>query len=747
MLNHTYTSVKNANIVDCGRKTPVPSQPFPLLRDNYLGEYRTELDKKKVLANLGIATDLSLEWEYIKGDIGRSEALIKELDSRTKYITKVGEFKDQLISIIDGIRYLESVVGGEQEGEDLQNSRLDLLEAASKDVSDSLVELVNYIQDTVDVNITDLTTKLNTVSEKVNNITALIQVSTKEGNALSLITGDENPGLYVPDLSEELSKASSNIEELQSSVKTINESLDDFVTKEDLGGNGNFDFVDQGDFDSYKSSTNSALDDINRELDKTVKTGEDGHVDTLYVNKISKNNDDGNIQITDSFEVTDNIPLDIRLVKENLEELYTIPASVCYPGMGVIVNSLSALYILRPPAEGVVINQEYIANSNNWKCPEDLVTVALTRQEYESLEEINPYVFYYIYEDEITRTQEPKREDYSTEAEFRVEWQKWVDSLKTLSQQYMSASWGVDMENKLGKKASSQSVSLILAELELIKGNGNNPSLESLNNSIQELQAKDETFKERLDEILIKHEDIEQGRLVSAEKEINKVKQDLSNYVTKDYIQDSSNEFIFVKDNDYQKDQEELKKSLANQVTTKEIVTDSLTLQETPITIKEGRLNVNSKAIAEISDIPVLEVLPQKEYDEKEKKGEIVDSTYYYTYDGDIRLVTNTDLVKESEKLQRQINVLFQGGTPDDIEGTLNTIFLPIETWNSFQEQYEKISNLALELEQRLLKVEPLKLTHSDDTLYITGDPERYYQEGDTIYINQTVYTDTIKFE
>jgi hypothetical protein len=47
--------------------------------------------------------------------------------------------------------------------------------------------------------------------------------------------------------------------------------------------------------------------------------------------------------------------------------------------MGVIVNSLSALYILRPPVEGVVIDQEYVANANNWKCPEDLVTVALSR--------------------------------------------------------------------------------------------------------------------------------------------------------------------------------------------------------------------------------------------------------------------------------------------------------------------------------------------------------------------------------
>jgi hypothetical protein len=97
MLNHTYTSVKNANLVDCGKKQHIPSQPSPLLRDNYLGEYRTELDKKKVLANLGIATDLSLEWEYIKGDIGRNNALMDELDSRTKYASKIDGFTKTLI--------------------------------------------------------------------------------------------------------------------------------------------------------------------------------------------------------------------------------------------------------------------------------------------------------------------------------------------------------------------------------------------------------------------------------------------------------------------------------------------------------------------------------------------------------------------------------------------------------------------------------------------------------------------------
>jgi hypothetical protein len=54
--------------------------------------------------------------------------------------------------------------------------------------------------------------------------------------------------------------------------------------------------------------------------------------------------------------VDSNIPLDIRFVRENLEELYKLPVKVCYPGMGVIVNSLSALYILRNPAEGVEFN-------------------------------------------------------------------------------------------------------------------------------------------------------------------------------------------------------------------------------------------------------------------------------------------------------------------------------------------------------------------------------------------------------
>lgn len=653
MLNHTYTSVKNANLVDCGKKPHFASQPSTLLRDNYLGEYRTELDKRKVLANLGIATDLSLEWEYIKGDIGRSEALMGELDSRTKYISELDGFQKTLI---EGVKYLETVVGGEQEVEATQDKRLTDLEISTKELSDSLDELKTYLEETIEVDIDKLEEDLQSITEKVDNITELIKVSSKEGNALILLTADdveegEIPGLYVPDLSQEVTDATENIGKLQEDIKTINDSLESFVTREELGG-GDFDFVKQDDFDNYTETNDEKISDIEEELSKTVKTGEDGHVDTLYVNQISKNNDDGNIKITDSFEVNAGIPLDVRAVVESLDELKALPAKICYAGMGVVVNSLSALYILRKPESDKVIDQDYISNIYNWKCPEDLVTVALTRQEYEALEEINPNVFYYIYEDEVKLTQEPKREDFLTEEEFLEAWQVWTESLKTLSQEYMSASWGVDIENKLALKASAQSILALSKEIEELKGGGTGISLESLNTEISALKNEDLAIDERLDEIINTVDGVESGRLINVETQIATVNENLKTYVTKDELAELSDDFNFVKPEDYESDKEAFNETLAKNLTTQQI-----TLNGNVVSVQEGVLQVNSQSIAKVSEVPNIEVLPQADYDKLEN---IDENTYYYTYDEDTIYVTQAELTRKLKSMQDQIDVLSQ---------------------------------------------------------------------------------------
>lgn len=670
MLNHTYTSVKNANLVDCGRKQHIPSQPSPLLKDNFLGEFRTELDKKKVLANLGIATSLSLEWEYIKGDIGRSESLMKELDSRTKYISAIDGFQK---TIIEGIAYLESVVGGEQEGEEEQNQRLTDLETLTDELLVDLEEVKEHLTETIEVDIDTLKKDLETITEKVNNITNLIQVSDKVGNALTIEEGD-TPGLYVPDLSDTLNTTVENVGNLQTEISGIKDSLSDFVTKEELGGDG-FEFVDQSDFDSFVKSTGDTLSNLQTELSKTVKTGKDGHVDTLYVNKISKNNDEGNIKITDSFETESGIPLDVRAVVENLDELLELPVKVCYPGMGVIVNSLSSLYILRNPNEGIKLTQEYVSNIYNWKCPEDLVTVALSRNEYENLEEVNPNVFYYVYEEEIKVTKEPKLEEFGSTEEYEKAFQDWVSSLKVLSQEYMSASWGVDIENKLGKKANqtsinalSNSINNLQEQINLLSGGDSETSLSSLAERLSETEADLEFLlgTEGTDE-----EPSTEGKISEIESSIS----NLDTKVTQDYVsiesittESDSNNYIFVKKSDYTsdiaaKDAEMAKEISTESVKTTTIDTNSIKVSNITVTSDGSDLLINDEEIALTKDVPKIVYLTQADYD-KLTPEEIDHDAYYYTTGEEIYVTKTefdakvTQINTSIENLQKQITAL-----------------------------------------------------------------------------------------
>lgn len=657
MLNHTYTSVKNANLVDCGKREPISSQPFPLLRDNYLGEYRTELDKKRVLANLGIATELSLEWEYIKGDIGRSVALMNELDTRTRYTSLVDGFTK---SIIDGLHYVETVVNKNQSAEDLQNNRLTLLESTSQELISDLSDLKSYIEDTVDINIEELQSNLQQISDKVENITELIKVSVKEGNALTLITDSETQGLYVPDLSGQVTQQGENIQQLQNDVQGI---FNTYVTKEELGG-GDFDFVDQDDFDSYVQTTNTSIQDIKTELSKTVKTGEDGHVDTLFVNKISKNNDDAHIQITDSFEVDSGIPLDIRFVVENTDELRALSYKVCYPGMGVIVNSLSALYILRKPDDQTLFDQEYVSNIYNWKCPEDLVTVALTREQYEALEEINPNVFYYIFEEEIQRTREPQPEDFESTTEYEQAFNEWVNSLKTLSQEYMSASWGVDIENKLSSKATQDAVNTLSSSIKDLQNQIDSLSGGDSQNSLSGLANRLTQTESDLDFLLgtesTDQEPSSQGKISEIEGSIESLDQKLvEQYVTKESITsgEDDTEYIFVKKSEYSQDKSAFQQSLQESLETNLVKTTQITLSDLPMTSNGSSLLLNEKEVALVEVVPKIEYLTQTQYDALAKEGTLDESTYYYTTSEEI-YVTQSKLEEKFISLNSSIDAL-----------------------------------------------------------------------------------------
>ena len=723
MLNHTYTSVKNANLVDCGKKQHISSQPTSLLKDNFLGEFRTDLEKKKVLANLGIATELSLEWQYIKGDIGGSEALMQELDSRTTYIARIGEFKDKVISVIEGIQYLETIVRSEQEGETVQNERLTELENKFKQLVNDLDQLNEQLNNSIKTDIEKLNQDLEEISKQIANINDLIQISSKANNALVLIPEDsdqlaegETPGLYVPNLEPRVEASEKRFEPIETNIESIQSEIEsvknNYVTKESLGGEGDFNFVKQTEYDSYINQTNTTIGDIQTELNKTVKNGEDGHVANLQVNQISKTNDSNNIKLTDSFEVTEGIPLDVRAVVEDLDKLCNLPVNICYPGMGVIVNSLSSLYILKNPEEGTRLTQEYINDIYNWKCPEDLVTVALSQSEYNQLEEINPNVFYYIYEEKIKLTQEPKRENFGSEKEFLEAWQLWTDSLKILSQEYMSASWGVKIENKLGEKADqvdvnslNQNVKDLQEQINALSGGDNENSLSALSERLTETESELDFLlgTEGTDE-----EPSSEGKIFEIENTIKTLDTKVTEeYVSKASITTESDDttYIFIKKSEYNQDMENRDTAMKEGITTNKatvslIETNQVTIAELPITSNGADLLVNDKEVALIDDVPKIVYLTQAEYDALESSGELDSDTYYYTTNEEV-YVTKTEFNTKTSQLNTYIQATSSSVT---------------ELSNTIQQQQVTIETLLSEIESLKGRLEVLEGTSKDDT-------------------------------
>jgi hypothetical protein len=62
--------VSDADITSCGKKgKPIKSEPIPLIRDKYLGEYRTALEKARVRENLGISDGVIMKWGNISGTL------------------------------------------------------------------------------------------------------------------------------------------------------------------------------------------------------------------------------------------------------------------------------------------------------------------------------------------------------------------------------------------------------------------------------------------------------------------------------------------------------------------------------------------------------------------------------------------------------------------------------------------------------------------------------------------------------
>ena len=253
MIPPIYTTVSNADIKPCGSKCQViKSEPIPLLRDKYLGEYRTELEKAKVRKNLGIADEASLLWGNIDGTIEEQKDLVQYIEQKWTY--KNDDFED-ITTVKEALDYsLFFISQYESNTEDIEELKqsIDSVKSSISELQTNLEEEINSNKDSIS-NLQDQIETINQeivkINESILNIdvdknilnwvkkslsnsktrelkedeTLEVIISQQEDNAIQLLQqniseeGEEPeyvtlPGLYVKNLEPK-------IEEVQEDVK------------------------------------------------------------------------------------------------------------------------------------------------------------------------------------------------------------------------------------------------------------------------------------------------------------------------------------------------------------------------------------------------------------------------------------------------------------------------------------------------------------------------------------------------
>lgn len=164
MIQSIYTSVSNAGVVPCKKGQSIKSEPIPLLRDKYLGEYRTELEKAKVRKNLGISEGNVMAWGNIEGFVEEQKDLVSYVESKWLYKNEISSDITNVKQALDyAIYFISNYKTNDQAVKDLNNKFLEL--------DQDLTNLSNSLQNEINLN----AESINNVSKNVENSLQLIQ--------------------------------------------------------------------------------------------------------------------------------------------------------------------------------------------------------------------------------------------------------------------------------------------------------------------------------------------------------------------------------------------------------------------------------------------------------------------------------------------------------------------------------------------------------------------------------------------
>ena len=182
MIQSIYAAVSNGNNVHCGKRIPkYQAQPIPLMKSNYLGEFRTQLEKAKARKNLGIGDEFLLTWGNITGHIEDNADLVKFIEDQWKYEYVSPHIQQEIKNVKQALDYALYYVSTYEANDQAVQSLSQQF--------DVLTQHVDSIQQQLQQDINDNSESIEQIEQDIDQINQSIS---DINNALQNINVDKN---------------------------------------------------------------------------------------------------------------------------------------------------------------------------------------------------------------------------------------------------------------------------------------------------------------------------------------------------------------------------------------------------------------------------------------------------------------------------------------------------------------------------------------------------------------------------
>ena len=218
-----YTQVDNAKLEPCKKGKPVPPLKVPLLRNNYLGEYRTQVEKDKVLKNLGIlgATGKYTYPSDVQLDSYKDIKTVQQaLDYCIRLIQSYEVSDKNIKQLIEDVQTIQQNITGLQTSIQQNTENITTINGSIEQINNQILEFDRKLEE---LNVDDkITNRINQhlanskTIELVEN-TLEVKISQEENNAVQT----KEDGIYIQDNTKQVNDNTQAIESLQDSDKYI----------------------------------------------------------------------------------------------------------------------------------------------------------------------------------------------------------------------------------------------------------------------------------------------------------------------------------------------------------------------------------------------------------------------------------------------------------------------------------------------------------------------------------------------